>query len=464
MCFFKELFPVRSLQSLNNYQNLTLANLRKVAKDYNIKSIYKYNKKELLEIISAYEKNSSSNSEESPKNKFKSANSREIPPETKEISKNPGASESESKPTGSGILEILPDGYGFLRGENYLSSDEDVYISQVQIKRFHMKTGDYIEGLIRPPKNTDKFPAILYVNTINGETPDKSIHRNNFANLVPIFPQEKFALNKSSDISIKILDIIAPIGKGQRGLIVAPPKAGKTTLLKSIAKTIKTFNPECEIIILLIDERPEEVTDIKTFLPDIDVAASTFDEEPENHIKVTEMVLNRGKNLVEFGKDAVILLDSITRLARAYNLTCDSSGKILSGGLDPASVHGPKRFFGAARNIKGNGSLTIIGTCLVDTGSKMDDLIYEEFKGTGNMELVLERKLAEKRIFPAFNIQKSGTRKDELLQGEYEYKFARLLRKNIDKLQSEETINYLKKLLSKTDNYQNMIKILNRNS
>nr|WP_312579515.1 transcription termination factor Rho [Sedimentibacter sp.] len=314
-----------------------------------------------------------------------------------------------------GILETHQDGYGFLRTNNYLTSEDDVYISPSQIRRFHLKTGDKISGITRPPKQGEKFKALLYVKKVNDENPELSRNRKDFDTLTPIYPNERIKLERTQkEITMRIIDLIAPIGKGQRGMIVAPPKAGKTTILKNLANSIAENFPEVEIIMLLIDERPEEVTDMKRSVKG-DVVYSTFDELPKNHIKVAEMVLERAKRLVEHGKDVVILLDSITRLARAYNLTIPPTGRTLSGGLDPGALHGPKRFFGAARNIEFGGSLTILASALVETGSRMDDLIFEEFKGTGNMELHLDRKLSEKRVFPALDINKSGTRREELL-------------------------------------------------
>lgn len=314
-----------------------------------------------------------------------------------------------------GILETHPDGYGFLRTNNYLTSEDDVYISPSQIRRFHLKTGDKIGGITRPPKQSEKFKALLYVKKVNDENPELSRNRKDFDTLTPIYPNERIRLERTQkDITMRIIDLIAPIGKGQRGMIVAPPKAGKTTILKNLANSIAENFPEVEIIMLLIDERPEEVTDMKRSVKG-DVVYSTFDELPKNHIKVAEMVLERAKRLVEHGKDVVILLDSITRLARAYNLTIPPTGRTLSGGLDPGALHGPKRFFGAARNIEFGGSLTILASALIETGSRMDDVIFEEFKGTGNMELHLDRKLSEKRVFPALDINKSGTRREELL-------------------------------------------------
>ncbi len=334
-----------------------------------------------------------------------------------------------------GILETHTDGYGFLRTNNYLTSDEDVYISPSQIRRFHMKTGDKITGITRPPKQGEKFKALLYVKQINDENPELSRNRKDFDTLTPIYPDKRFKLEitpsnrtNTTNTTLRLIDLVAPIGKGQRGMIVAPPKAGKTTILKNLANSIAENYPEVEIIMLLIDERPEEVTDMKRNVKG-DVVYSTFDEMPKNHIKVAEMVLERAKRLVEHGKDVVILLDSITRLSRAYNLTITPTGRTLSGGLDPGALYGPKRFFGAARNIENGGSLTILASALVETGSRMDDMIFEEFKGTGNMEIHLDRKLSEKRIFPAIDINKSGTRREELLLNDEEMQTIWLLRK-----------------------------------
>ena len=321
----------------------------------------------------------------------------------------------ENAQIAEGVLEILPDGFGFLRGENYQSTENDVYISPAQIRRFNMKTGDKVCGITREPKNNERFRAVLYVKSINDIKPETAANRRDFDRLTPVYPKERLVLEaEPENIATRIIDIMAPIGKGQRGMIVAPPKAGKTTLIKKIAKAIEKNNPDVELIVLLVDERPVEVTDIKEYV-DSDVIASTFDQEPSNHIKVAEMVLARAKCLVEHGRDVVILMDSITRLSRAYNLTITPTGRTLSGGLDPGALYGPKKFFGSARNMREGGSLTIIATALVDTGSRMDDMIFEEFKGTGNMELHLDRKLAERRIYPAIDIFKSGTRKEELL-------------------------------------------------
>ncbi len=342
--------------------------------------------------------------------------------------------------TAEGILEILPDGFGFLRGPNYISTENDVYVSPAQIRRFNMKTGDKLLGIVRPKNKNERFDALLYVKSVNGIKPDIASKRKDFEKLVPIYPDTRLKL-AHCDVSpsVRLVDIFTPIGKGQRGLIVAPPKAGKTTLLKQIANAILKNHSEVELIVLLIDERPEEVTDIRESVQ-ADVISSTFDELPSNHIKVAEMVLARAKNLVEHGRDVVILMDSITRLARAYNLTIVPTGRTLSGGLDPGALYGPKKFFGAARNVCAGGSLTILATALIDTGSRMDDMIYEEFKGTGNMELHLDRKLAEKRLFPAMDIDRSGTRKEELLLDVKEYEKILKLRRILSNKSSQEAI------------------------
>lgn len=331
---------------------------------------------------------------------------------------------SQERPEVEGILEIQEENsFGFLRFSNFLTSEKDIYVSPVQIRRFNLKTGDKIRCITRLPKEGERFGALLYVLTVNGDEPGKAIRRPDFDDLTPVFPYERLRLEDGSrDLSMRLIDIVAPIGKGQRGLIVAPPKAGKTVLLKKVANAIERNYPDVELIVLLVDERPEEVTDMKRSLVGGEVIYSTFDELPEHHVQVAEMVLARAQRLVEHGKDVVILLDSITRLARAYNMVVPNSGRTLSGGLDPGALHRPKKFFGAARKMEEGGSITILATALVETGSKMDDVIYEEFKGTGNMELHLDRKLSEKRIFPAMSLNKSGTRREDLLmdQGEME--------------------------------------------
>ncbi len=353
---------------------------------------------------------------------------------------------------GEGVLETLPDGFGFLRSPNYnyLPSAEDIYVSPAQIRRFDLKKGDTVCGTIRPPKEKEKYFALLKVDVINGKGPEKAKERILFENLTPHYPNERLVMETTKEnISMRVLDLAAPIGKGQRGLIVAPPRTGKTILLQSIANSIAINNPDCTLIVLLIDERPEEVTDMQKFVKG-EVISSTFDEPPERHVQVAEMAIEKARRLVEYGHDVIILLDSITRLARAYNTIQPHSGKILTGGIDANALHKPKRFFGAARNIEQGGSLTIIATALIDTGSRMDEVIFEEFKGTGNMELVLERRLAERRIFPAIDIVKSGTRKEELLVHEDELQKLYLLRQAIADLASIDAMNLLLGRLKKT--------------
>jgi transcription termination factor Rho len=359
-----------------------------------------------------------------------------------------------------GVLEIIDQGYGFLRFKNFLSSELDVYVSPSQIRKFRMRTGDKIKGVTRIPNSNEKFRALLYVTEINGISPKFNYNRPRFDDLTPLFPDERIYLSSqnNNDLSMRIIDLLAPIGKGQRGLIVAPPKAGKTILLKKIAKSISKKHPEVEIIVLLIDERPEEVTDMIRSI-DADVIYSTFDELPAHHIKVAEMVISRAKALVEQKKDVVVLLDSITRLARAYNLVMPSSGKTLSGGLDPSALHKPKRFLGAARNVEEGGSLTILATALIETGSRMDDVIFEEFKGTGNMELTLNRRLSEKRIFPAIDINKSGTRKEEMLMSKDELDAVWNIRKAISNQNVQDITEKLITALVKTKENREFVEL-----
>lgn len=360
----------------------------------------------------------------------------------------------------NGILEVLPDGYGFIRCENYMPGADDIYVSPSQIRRFNLKTGDIVQGNIRVKTQGEKFSALLYVTSINGFHPSEGPKRFNFENMTPIFPDKRLYLERpGGTTAMRIVDLISPIGKGQRGMIVSPPKAGKTTLLKDVAKSILKNNPYMHLIILLIDERPEEVTDIKEAIQgkNVEVIYSTFDETPEHHKRVSEMVMERAKRLVEHKKDVVILLDSITRLARAYNLVVPPSGRTLSGGLDPAALHMPKRFFGAARNMREGGSLTILATALVDTGSKMDDVIYEEFKGTGNMELVLDRKLQEKRVFPAIDIQKSGTRREDLLLTKEEQDTVYNMRRALNGMKADEAVEQILNMFSRTKNNDEFI-------
>lgn len=364
-----------------------------------------------------------------------------------------------------GILEVLPDGYGFLRGENFTSGNRDVYVSAVQIRRFNLSTGDMLRGIARfTTEPANKFPSMIFIESINKDRIDVALKRKSFDALIPIYPCEKLRLENGKDVSMRILDILAPIGKGSRGMIVAPPKAGKTTLLKQIATSIKENNPEVTLIVLLIDERPEEVTDIERSI-DALVISSTFDESPEHHIRVAKMVIERAKRLVEQNKDVVILLDSITRLARANNLTVEPSGRTLSGGIDPACLHFPKKFFGAARNIEKGGSLTILGTALIETGSRMDDIIFEEFKGTGNMEIHLDRKLSERRIFPAIDIIKSSSRREELLLNKKEQEANTIIRKLIGSqtnTQMAETVEKILNMFAKTENNEEFIELLKR--
>ena len=412
-----------------NLNECTLVELRQLAKEKGIKNVSKLKKEELIDILNLeeskssekkYDNNSESKNNENNNSTIDSSNGYKITNDDDEIVE--------------GILEVLPDGYGFLRGENYLSSPKDVYISPVQIRRFRLDKGDKIKGIARLPKEGEKFPALIFVGEVNGQAPEMAYKRKKFDDLIPIYPTQRLKLETNpSETAMRIIDLMCPVGKGQRGMIVAPPKVGKTTLLKKIANSITANNPEVELIVLLIDERPEEVTDMKRSIKG-DVIYSTFDELPEHHVKVAEMVLERAKRLTEQNKDVVILLDSITRLARAYNLVIPSSGRTLSGGFDPAALHKPKKFFGAARNIENGGSLTILATALIETGSRMDEVIFEEFKGTGNMEVVLDRKLSEKRIFPAIDINKSGTRREDLLQSKKELETVYAIRKAMNSL------------------------------
>ncbi|MBD7912634.1 transcription termination factor Rho [Clostridium cibarium] len=440
------------------YEEMTLAELKEIAKELGIKNISKFKKNELIEEIVSKKSNSIEKDGVVLREKIapKPSNNRisetarpaEKTAEKKEQLK---AMINDSNST-RGILEILENNnFGFLRCKNYLTSSEDIYVSPSQIRRFNLKTGDEVVGKVREAKEGEKFKALLFVERVNGESPEKAIGRKAFENLVPIYPTERLKLetNNSSDLSSRLMDIICPIGKGQRGLIVAPPKAGKTTLLKKVAQSITKNHPEVVLIVLLIDERPEEVTDMQRSIAG-EVIYSTFDEEPQNHAKVSQIVLERAKRIVEQGKDVVILLDSLTRLSRAYNLTITPTGRTLSGGLDPGALIMPKKFFGAARNIEEGGSLTILATALVETGSRMDDMIFEEFKGTGNMEVHLDRKLQERRIFPAIDIYKSGTRKEDLLLSDEEKEVSYSIRKtmyrdgNIENI-TENLINMLHK-------------------
>ena len=432
-------------------ESLSLVDLKNLAKDKGIPDYSKMKKAELIEAIMA---NYNATKKESV----------EIIPEIQN-EKNEEKSYklvSDQDEYVEGIVEILPDGFGFLRGENYLSTPKDVYLSPVQVRRFRLDTGDKVKGIKRPPKEGERFPALIYVGEVNGEHPENAMKRKKFDDLTPIYPTERLKLETAqNEYTMRLMDLMSPIGKGQRGMIVAPPKAGKTTILKKIANSITTNNPEVILIVLLIDERPEEVTEMKRSIKG-DVIYSTFDEQPEHHVKVAEMVLERAKRLTEQKKDVVILLDSITRLARAYNLVIPSSGRTLSGGFDPSALHKPKRFFGAARNTEDAGSLTILGTALVETGSRMDEVIFEEFKGTGNMEVFLDRSLSEKRIFPAIDVRKSGTRRDELLLSQKELDTVNSMRKNLSSLSTADLTEKLLNYMIRTKNNDEFIDLINQ--
>lgn len=439
-----------------NYEEMSLAQLKDIAKELKIKSAYKLKKIELLEEI----KKVKSEIEAEKENENVSRVSTGI---TSDENQNKEEKNQRKNTDGvnqvCGILEILTDGFGFLRTDNYLSGTGDIYVSPTQIRRFNLKTGDEVSGKARFQKD-EKFPALIYVDTVNGDSLDVSIKRKPFSSLTPIYPDKRIPLHTNQvDFAMRLIDLIAPIGYGQRGLIVAPPKAGKTTMLKSIAKSISGGDKNLKLIVLLIDERPEEVTDMQRSI-DGEVIYSTFDEPPEHHAKVAEIVLERAQRLVEHGKDVVILLDSITRLARAYNLTIPPTGRTLSGGLDPGALHSPKRFFGAARNIENGGSLTILATALIETGSRMDDMIFEEFKGTGNMEIHLDRKLSEKRIFPAIDIYKSGTRKEELLLKPAELEAMWSIRKAFGSLPAAEVTESIINKLVMTKNNDDFVNLI----
>ncbi len=463
-------------------QSLPVSELRKIAKTNGIKSVTTLRKQQLVDmILEVTEKKSEA--KESPKKEtgIREVSHRETyhsesekgKSSHKEVSRHEERKEMEHKEPvvdenslkRTGILEVMPDGFGFIRCDNYLPGNDDVYVAPSQIKRFRLKTGDIVTGRVRDKRENEKFGALYYVDCVNGESLDKVLGRPNFEDLTPVFPNERLHLETDGhSTAMRIMDLISPIGKGQRGMIVSPPKAGKTTLLKEIAKAVLSNNPEMEMIILLIDERPEEVTDIKEAIRGerVEVIYSTFDELPEHHKRVSEMVIERAKRLVEHGKDVIILLDSITRLARAYNMTVPPSGRTLSGGLDPAALHMPKRFFGAARNMREGGSLTILATALVDTGSKMDDVVYEEFKGTGNMELVLDRKLSEKRIFPAVDIVKSGTRREDLLLDSEELGASYIIRKEINGMRKEDAVEQVLNLFAHTKSNKEFIGKISR--
>ena len=433
------------------YESLPLTSLKEIAKARGLKGVSTMKKADIIELmLKKDEQDKAEEAKEEVKSEKTGVNDIE---------------ELDSGITAQGILEVLPDGYGFIRSDNYLPGENDVYVSPSQIRRFNLKTGDILTGNTRIKTQSEKFSALLYLTTVNGMRPAEAARRTNFEDMTPIFPNERLRLeHPKSSTAMRIVDLLSPIGKGQRGMIVSPPKAGKTTLIKEVALSVLRNNPEMHILILLIDERPEEVTDIREAITgkNVEVIYSTFDELPEHHRRVSEMVIERAKRLVEHKKDVMILLDSITRLARAYNLTVPPSGRTLSGGLDPAALYMPKRIFGAARNMREGGSLTILASALVDTGSKMDDVIYEEFKGTGNMELVLDRKLQEKRVFPAIDIPKSGTRREDLLLSAEEQEAVYSLRRALNGMKSEEAVDNILNMFSRTKNNEEFIQMVKK--
>lgn len=498
-----------------NYDDMTLQELKETAKELGIKGVTAMRKKELVELLAAVNERQNETAKKSRTSRAaakeaekKTANdkkadktagkrsstgrttSREKTAQPETVTSNEKETQQEmiapkervesrkgAEPTpvdytldsgkeANGILEIMADGFGFIRCANYLPGENDIYVSPAQIKRFNLKTGDIIVGNQKIKTEKEKFAALLYIKTVNGYPLEEAAKRKNFEDLTPIFPDERIRLENenSKAVSMRIMDLLAPIGKGQRGMIVAPPKAGKTTLLKQIAISISRTYRDMHLIVLLIDERPEEVTDIRESIegPNVEVIYSTFDELPEHHKRVSEMVLERAKRLVEHKEDVVILLDSITRLARAYNLTVPPSGRTLTGGLDPAALHMPKKFFGAARNMREGGSLTVLATALVETGSKMDDVVFEEFKGTGNMELVLDRKLSEKRIFPAIDVAKSGTRRDDLLLEHLEQEAVYAMHREFSGNRAEESIEEVLKLFLRTRNNKEFLDLIRR--
>lgn len=470
------------------YATLSLVQLKELAKSQGVKNVSTMRKAQLVQLMGEleekYNKEKSEVREEKEhreKSEVRIEKKRPAAEEVREEKKTEHSSEPaadgedmrmdsslealDSGQIAHGILEVLSDGYGFIRCENYLPGPNDVYVSPAQIRRFNMKTGDIIAGNIRVKTQNEKFSALLYVKSVNGFHPGEATRRMNFEDMTPIFPDDRIRLETvRSSVPMRIMDLVSPIGKGQRGMIVAPPKTGKTTLLKQIAKAVTTNHPDINLIILLIDERPEEVTDIRESIigKNVEVIYSTFDELPEHHKRVSEMVLERAKRLVEHKKDVIILLDSITRLARAYNLTVPPSGRTLSGGLDPAALYMPKKFFGAARNMREGGSLTALATALVETGSKMDDVVFEEFKGTGNMELVLDRKLSEKRIFPAVDIARSGTRREELLLSKEELDASYAMRKALNGMKSDEALERILDMFMHTEDNKAFVSMMKR--
>ena len=472
----------------DKYESLSVTALKDLAKARGMKNISTLKKAEVVEAMLAEDRRleqikkhqeEAARQQDKAKSRGEAADRSAEQPQKQEVTQKqeqpePSEQSEQAEPlnsnldsgmTANGILEVMSEGYGFIRCENYLPGENDVYVSPSQIRRFRLKTGDIVCGNTRIKTQSEKFSALLYITSVNGYPPSVATKRKNFEDLTPIFPNERLRLETSrSGLAMRIVDLVSPIGKGQRGMIVSPPKAGKTTLLKEVAKAVKQNNPEMHLIILLIDERPEEVTDIKEAIEgnNVEVIYSTFDEQPERHKRVSEMVVERAKRLVEHGKDVMILLDSITRLARAYNLTVPPSGRTLSGGLDPAALYMPKRFFGAARNMREGGSLTILATALVDTGSKMDDVVYEEFKGTGNMELVLDRKLSERRVFPALDITKSSTRREDLLLDPEEQEAVNIMRRAINGMKTDEAVENILNMFTHTRNNNEYVQLVRK--
>ncbi|HKM33474.1 MAG TPA: transcription termination factor Rho [Lachnospiraceae bacterium] len=461
------------------YESLALADLKEIAKSRGIKGISSMKKSEVVDVMLTQDEKERSAQQaitvvekQSEKEVQEERTERRVQPEERMerrmqssdknavYDSNTFPPELDSGQEANGILEVMPDGYGFIRCENYMPGENDVYVAPSQIRRFGLKTGDILKGNKRTKTQQEKFSALLYINSVNGFTMEETMRRRNFEDMTPIFPDERIKLEvPGCNIAMRVMDLVSPIGKGQRGMIVSPPKAGKTTLLKQVAQSVLKSEPGMHMLILLIDERPEEVTDIKEAIegPNVDVIYSTFDELPDHHKRVAEMVIERAKRLVEHGMDVVILLDSITRLTRAYNQVVPPSGRTLSGGLDPAALHMPKRFFGAARNLRNGGSLTILATALVETGSKMDDVVYEEFKGTGNMEMVLDRRLSEKRIFPAIDLQKSSTRREDLLLSPDELEAINIMRKALNGMKADDAADRILDMFSRTRNNNEFI-------
>ena len=460
------------------YESLGLIDLKEIAKHRGMKGVSTMKKSEVIEAMLALDEQEKKAAEEKAATEV-AAKPRPMSDERiavvrsqseprtvqEQKDRNSIPSELDSGMEANGILEVLGDGFGFIRSDNYMPGDQDVYVSPSQIRRFNLKTGDIVCGNTRIKTEKEKFSALLYIKTVNGMDAEVNARRFNFEDMTPIFPDERMVMERPGcSVAMRVMDLLSPVGKGQRGMIVSPPKAGKTTLLKEVAQSIQRNHPDVHLIILLIDERPEEVTDIKEAIrgDKVEVIHSTFDELPEHHKRVAEMTIERAKRLVEHKKDVCILLDSITRLTRAYNLTVSPSGRTLSGGLDPASLHMPKRFFGAARNMREGGSLTILATALVDTGSKMDDVVYEEFKGTGNMEMILDRKLSEKRIFPAIDIPKSGTRREDLLLSREEIEAVTMMRRGLNGMKPDEAVDKILDLFARTKNNADFVQIVRK--